>query len=146
MKHAYGVGIVLLLAFGTLSRPAAAQTGQAASRTNSQLGRNYPNPFNPTTRIPFTLTESAFAGGRKATVTLRIYNQLHELVAIPIALNHPNGSAAKVEKLEYSAPGDYETYWEGMDKYGKKVASGLYFYQLEVNGERSQPKVMIVSN
>ena len=146
MKHAYGVGIVLLLALGLLSNPASAQGGQPESRPRVQLKPNYPNPFNPTTRIPFVLGEAFFEGGRTAVVTLKIYDQLHRLIAVPQALNHPSGNGAALDKLVYTAPGEYEAYWNGVDRYNKKVASGLYFARLEVNGERSQPIRLIVAN
>jgi hypothetical protein len=146
MKHAYGVGIVLLLALGLMSKPVAAQSGQTGSRPRIQLGKNYPNPFNPETRIPFTLGDALFQGGKSVVVTIRIYNQLHQLVAIPQALNHPNGNGARLDRLEYAAPGEYIAYWDGYDALGKKVASGLYFARLEVNGERSQPIKLIVAN
>ncbi len=146
MKHAYGVGIVLLLALGLFSAPAAAQSGQTESRPRIQLKPNYPNPFNPETRIPFALGEALFQGGRSVKVTMKIYNQLHQLVAIPQALNHANGNGAKMDKLDYAAPGEYTAYWDGYDALGKKVASGLYFARLEVNGERSQPIRLVVAN
>ncbi|MEO5510839.1 MAG: hypothetical protein ABIV28_00265 [Longimicrobiales bacterium] len=146
MKHAYGVGIVLLLALGCMSKPVAAQSGQTDGRPRIQLGKNYPNPFNPETRIPFTLGDGLFQGGKSVVVTIRIYNQLHQLVAIPQALNHPSGNGARLNRLEYAAPGDYVAYWDGYDALGKKVASGLYFARLEVNGERSQPIKLIVDN
>ena len=145
MKHAYGVGIVLLLALG-LAKPAAAQGTPPKGQSHVQLKQNYPNPFNPETRIPFTLGEGLFKTKSSVKVTLKIYDQLHRYVATPIALNHPNGNAAVLELLEYTAAGDYEAYWDGYDKYHKKVASGLYFARLEVNGERSQPIRLVVAN
>ncbi len=146
MKHAYGVGIVLLLALGLFSAPASAQSGQTGSRPNVQLKPNYPNPFNPTTRIPFVLGEALFQDGRNVVVSMKIYDQLHRLVAVPSALNHPNGNGSALDKLAYAAPGEFEAYWDGTDRFGKKVASGLYFARLEVNGERSQPIKLIVAN
>jgi hypothetical protein len=145
MKHAYGVGIVLLLAFGLASKPAAAQA-TPPNGARVQLKQNYPNPFNPETRIPFTLGEALFKNGQTVKVTLKIYDQLHRLVATPIALNHPRGNAAKLDQLEFTAAGDYEAFWDGYDRDHKKVASGLYFARLEVNGERSQPIKLVVAN
>src|SRR4051794_39107089 len=127
MKHAYGVGIVLLLALGLTVKPAAAQGTPPGSPPRVQLKQNYPNPFNPETRIPFTLGESLFQSGKSVKVTLKIYNQLHQYVATFVALNHPNGNGAVIDNLEYTAAGDYEAYWDGYDRYHRKVASGLYF-------------------
>ena len=78
---------------------------------------NYPNPFNPTTRIRFYLDDQT-AGKTKL---LRIYNIMGQLVAV----------------LDIS---DLHTGWNevtfnGKDMNGKSLSSGVYFVQLQV-GER----------
>ncbi len=95
------------------------------------LGQNY-NPFDPETRIPFELHEGLFSDGGTAVVSVRIYNVLTQPIASPTALNHPSGQAPLVE-LEYTSPGRYEAYWDGLDQFGREVASGIYFVQLIVN-------------
>ena len=100
------------------------------------LGQNYPNPFNPATKIPFELSEGLFVDGRTAVVSVRIYNVLQQFVATPTALNHSTGQAPLLD-LEYITPGRHEAYWDGLDQAGRKVASGIYFVQLTVNGERA---------
>ena len=97
------------------------------------LGQNYPNPFNPETRIPFDLNEVLFTDGGTAVVSVRIYNVLQQFIASPTALSHPSGQAPLVD-LEYTSPGRYEAYWNGLDQSGREVASGIYFVQLTVNG------------
>ena len=97
------------------------------------LGQNYPNPFNPETRIPFDILEVLFTDGGTAVVSVRIYNVLQQFVASPTALSHPSGQAPLVD-LEYTTPGRYEAYWDGLDQSGREVASGIYFVQLTVNG------------
>ena len=97
------------------------------------LGQNYPNPFNPETRIPFDLNEVLFTDGGTAVVSVRIYNVLQQFMASPTALSHPSGQAPLVD-LEYTSPGRYEAYWNGLDQSGRAVASGIYFVQLTVNG------------
>ncbi len=140
MRRTLGVGIVLLL-LGLLS-PDIAQ-GQASGRGSRSKG-NYPNPFNPTTTIPFVLWDEDFRSGQPAVVTIKIYNVFKQLVAIPRALHHPNGNVL-VDKLPYTTPGSWEAYWDGTDRSGRKVASGLYFYVVTVNGVGEQPKRMVVS-
>lgn len=109
-----------------------------------RLGQNYPNPFNPETRIPFELFEDAFVEGRPATVSIRIYNMLLQYVGSPTALNHPAGDGTPVIDLEYTTPGRHEAYWDGRDRSGAHVASGVYLVELTVNG-RSQIMKMFVS-
>lgn len=148
--RALSVPTVLLSALLILM-VAAPASGQALRGDEQERGgegflleQNYPNPFNPATRIPFVLDEGAFPGGREAVVTVRIYNVLQQYVATPVALNHPRGAAAPLEELAYSSPGRYEAYWDGSDQSGAKVASGVYFLQLVVNG-RSQVRKMFVT-
>ncbi len=77
------------------------------------LKQNYPNPFNPSTRIRFDVPELK---DDVITITLNIYNHLGQ----------------KVRTL-YSGPvsaGEYELEWNGLDDANRKLASGVYFYQL----------------
>ena len=75
------------------------------------LGRNYPNPFNPVTAIPFSL-----AGNAIYQVRLEIYNTLGQRVAV--LLN---------QSME---AGDHTVEWQGLDQGGQQVASGVYIYRL----------------
>jgi len=139
MRRTLGVGIVLLLGFLVFAGPTSAQSGTQSRDRGFQLQQNFPNPFNPETRIPFGLQDDLFRDGKRVVVTIRIYNVLHQLVAIPTALNHPAGNGAAVENLEYTTPGTHLAYWDGLDVNGRKVASGLYIVSLEVNGRRATP-------
>jgi hypothetical protein len=145
MRRGIGVGVVLLLALGLFPTTLFGQGNEPGRRPRVQLGQNYPNPFNPTTKIPFVLDEAWFENGGTAVVTIRIYNPLQQLVAVPQAVDHPTAGGALVEKLEYTAPGSYEAYWDGLDKNGRKVASTVYYVTLEVNGERAPPRKMVVA-
>lgn len=113
-------------------------------RSGFSLEQNYPNPFNPETRIPFVLSADLFVDGRPLVVTIRIFNILQQVVAIPTALRHPLGEGVPVANLEYSSPGRYEAYWDGTDSNGRQVASGIYLMQLTVNGV-SQTRKMYVT-
>lgn len=133
-----------LLSLGLLlaaPAPAPAQQGQA--RAGVSLGRNYPNPFNPETWIPFQLSQERFDGGHRPVVSLRIYNVLAQLVAIPVL----QGSGQLIENLplDWNGTGNYVAYWDG--KYrgsDREAASGVYVYQLEVDGERLTQKMTII--
>ncbi|MFQ5637483.1 MAG: collagen binding domain-containing protein [bacterium] len=74
------------------------------------LFQNYPNPFNPETTIKYQLSGSA-------KVTLKIFNLLgQEIVTL-------------VENQQTA--GIYSVSWDGRDKFGRSVASGLYIYQID---------------
>lgn len=80
--------------------------------------QNYPNPFNPETKIQFALPQSG-------KVTLRIYDILGREVKTIINARKEAGS--------------YDVVWDSKDALGRVVASGIYFYRIEVratNGEK----------
>jgi hypothetical protein len=146
MRRVFGVTIVLLLALVCLPADSFAQTGGAGGRDRGfQLDANFPNPFNPETKIPFTLGEILFEEGKPVNVTLVIYNTLMQRVAIPVALDTDQGNAARLENLEYTTPGRKEAHWDGLDRNGNQVASGIYLYQLIVNGVLSPLQRMFVA-
>src|SRR6266571_2042998 len=61
-----------------------------------ELKQNYPNPFNPATTIPFTLGGELFASGHRPKVSLKVYNVLAQLVAVPIL----QGTGEPLDNLE----------------------------------------------
>lgn len=145
-RNIIGVICLALLAFTPLALNAQAG-GDASPRDQDagfELSQNYPNPFNPSTRIPFRLDPVLFEGEEPVRVTMRIFNVLAELVAYPTALNHPDGDGTEVRGLEYTTPGPKEAFWDGRDQHGRQVASGLYYLQMIVGGER-RTMPMIVS-
>ena len=148
MRRVLSVLSALLLMTGvSVSLSSAQEPGKPATsgRTNGfQLEQNYPNPFNPETKIPFVLGEELFADGRPVVVTLRIFNLLQQVVAIPVALGHPSGEGVQLNQLEYYQPGRYEAYWDGTDQSGHQVASGIYFMQLTVNGVSQNRKMYVL--
>ena len=112
------------------------------------LGQNYPNPFNPETRIPFVVGDAPTCSdpSRLHRVTLRIYNLLAQLVAVPV-LQGGSGSVAggaEIENLSLACA-RYTAYWDGKDRRtGGEVASGIYLYRLDVDG-RAVVRKMIVT-
>lgn len=141
----FALAIVAFLLAVTASAASAQQTGEQGRPTPQfELEQNYPNPFNPETRIPFVLSEGLFQDGRPVRVTIRIYNMLQQFIAAPTALGVGGGEGLPVDNLEYGVPGRYEAYWDGRDRNGAQVASGVYFVQLTVNG-RTQIKRMLVA-
>jgi hypothetical protein len=105
---------------------------------------NYPNPFNPTTTITFPLFESDFPGGRPAKVTILILNVLQQEIAVPLAMDNPAGNGPLRDML-FTQPGNYRAFWDGTDRTGRKVASGIYYAVMVVNGERTPPRKLVVN-
>ena len=83
---------------------------------------NYPNPFNPSTRIAFTIGQ-----GAPRLVTVRVYDMLGRLVR---TLLH-----------EVRSSGTYELVWNARDDLGRPVASGMYMARLSV-GEFAAARTM----
>jgi hypothetical protein len=141
MRRIFGVGVVLLFALGLFPGALLGQK-QPGSDRGFQLNQNYPNPVNPATTISFELDSTLFEEDKPVVVSIRIFNVPQQLVAVPKAVNHPLGEVA-VENLEYAGPGVKEAFWDGTDRHGRKVTSGIYYYQLVVNGERAVRKMVV---
>jgi hypothetical protein len=95
--------------------------------TNALLP-NFPNPFNPDTWIPYQLTESA-------TVVIRIYNVSGQLVRL-LDIGYRQ-AGFYIDKMDAA-------YWDGRNESGERVASGVYFYQLEAGKFSSVRKMTII--
>jgi hypothetical protein len=84
---------------------------------------NYPNPFNPETKIVFDLPE-------EGNVKIEIYNI--------------KGQKVKTLMDAYSCKGCFEIIWRGKDENNKQVASGEYITKLKLNGEEVVARKMIL--
>ena len=133
-----------MLSLGLLmAAVSAVEAQEPQQRERVQLGQNYPNPFNPETTIPFTVPQRFFGSGRRPVVSLRVYNVLAQLVAIPIV----QGSGEPLNNLQlvWNGTGRYSAYWDGkVLGTNREAASGVYVYQLVVDGERSTAKMTII--
>jgi hypothetical protein len=90
-------------------------SGNGPIPSEFHLSQNYPNPFNPTTKIQFDLPlVSAW--------NLDIYNVTGQVV----------------QRFSGAGSGPQEVTWDGSD-----VASGVYFYRLNVN-DFTQTKKMVL--
>ncbi len=87
------------------------------------LDDNYPNPFNPITKISFELPVSS-------RVMLRIYdvrgNQIRTLVSGVMPF------------------GSHTVTWNGTDDRGRAAPSGVYFYRIEAEGFAATHKMMLL--
>ena len=134
----------LWLLLGLLGSVPSKAYGQNPDPTVS-LGRNYPNPFNPETFIPFQLKAELFLGGQRPLVSLKIYNVLAQLVAVPIV----QGCGEKLQDapLSWNGTGDYTAYWDGkVQGTDKEAASGVYVYQLIVRWQQNGKTQMKTSS
>src|ERR687883_225298 len=150
MKHGWAA-LVCVLALGALASSSAAAQGaspqpQARERSPGfELGQNYPNPFNPATTIPFTIGDppSCTESNREYRVTLRIYNVLAQLVAIPVLQGGETAAGQPLVNVPLRC-GTYTAYWSGtFMNASQEVASGVYLYRIEIDG-RAIVKKMIV--
>ena len=134
-----------MLALGlVVAAPAAVEAQQNTGTDPVQLGPNYPNPFNPETTIPFTLGPSLWENGAQPVVSLRIYNVLAQLVATPI-LQGGSGEPLENLRVSWNGTGEYRAYWDGrVLETGREAPSGVYIYQLTVNGKAITKKMTIV--
>jgi hypothetical protein len=135
-----------VLGLGLLAAGAQEGRGQAPSAPPPvELRQNYPNPFNPATTLPFTLGGEVFANGHRPKVSLRIYNVLAQLVAKPILQG--TGEVLDGTELSCSNPAgcSFTCYWDGkvLDT-GREAASGVYIYQLIVDGRRYTRKMIVM--
>jgi hypothetical protein len=130
-----------------LATPSLAKAQGVAPRGGQvELLQNYPNPFNPTTTIPFRLSADLFRNGHRPVVSLRIYNVLAQLIAIPTL----QGLGVPLNGLQLDCvdqSGGYcsfSAYWDGNYlNTGREAASGIYVYQLVVDGVRQSKKMVV---
>ena len=82
------------------------------------LGKAYPNPFNPSTNIKFSIAEDGYTN-------ISVYNL--------------NGR--KIEDLinDYKSSGNYQVEWNA-----NNVSSGVYFIKMDANGFSSTQKIMLI--
>ncbi len=89
---------------------------------------NYPNPFNPETWMPFQLSE-------ESSVRVTIY-----------ALD---GMVVRILDLGGLPAGSYENraraaHWDGRNESGERVASGVYFYRLEMKEGSTTRRMLLL--
>jgi hypothetical protein len=88
------------------------------------LDQNFPNPFNPTTNISFSLP-------KESVVNLKIFNSVGQEIT-------------EIISGEKYAAGKYNLSWNGKDASGKYMPTGLYFYQLNTNGLSMTKKMLLL--
>jgi hypothetical protein len=90
------------------------------------LAQNFPNPFNPTTKIAFKLTEANAENAK-----LIIYNPKGQIVKVFTDLQTNGNELGSV-------------IWKGDDEHGNTVSSGIYLYKMKAGGRYTSTKKMIL--
>ena len=96
--------------------------------TKTKLLRNYPNPFNPETWIPYQLKDS---------------------VDVIISIYDLSGRLVRRLELGQKTAGFYLTkdraaYWDGKNNCGEKVSSGVYLYHLQTGDYNAIKRMLMV--
>lgn len=93
--------------------------GEVAGKTDDyKLFQNFPNPFNPVTRISYKINLSGF-------VTLKVYNLVGQVIRVLVEENQK--------------PGRYEVEFDATD-----LSSGIYLYKLEINDFSSVKRMTLL--
>jgi hypothetical protein len=87
------------------------------------LQQNYPNPFNSETTIPYDLPRTSF-------VTIKVYDILGQEVFTLPKERHKEGS--------------HRFLWDGRNKHGISLASGVYYYQLVTDDFQDVKKMILL--
>ena len=87
------------------------------------LSGNYPNPFNPTTNISYSIPTDG-------NVELIVYNIRGQKVKKLVKGTQPAGV--------------YNVTWNGKDENGWSVSSGVYFYKLRSSGKTAVKKMLLL--
>ena len=90
----------------------------------NKLSHAYPNPFNPVTRIAYSVKE----GG---PVLIEVYNVAGRVVRTLLDTEADAGASGYVV-------------WDGMNDGGEKCASGVYFYRIAAPGFTESHKMIIL--
>ncbi|UCF05875.1 MAG: T9SS type A sorting domain-containing protein [bacterium] len=89
-----------------------------------QLGNAVPNPFNPLTRIHYFVPD-------ESVVTLEIFDTSGRLIV-------------RLVDNERMIRGLHAVEWRGVDKHGRAVGSGVYYYRLKVGNETMSKKMVLL--
>jgi hypothetical protein len=92
-------------------------------RSKAYLGQCYPNPFNPSTKIDFSIPQA----GR---VRLDVFDVHGGLVATLVDRSVGTETQSVV--------------WNGRDRLGRTVSSGVYFYRLTIAGQRPLTRKLVL--
>jgi len=87
------------------------------------LSQNSPNPFNPSTTISYVLEQ-------QSQVSLAVYDLRGRTVAV------------LVDRVQ--GEGDYDIHWDGKDRSGRRLSSGVYMYRLRAGQFQMTRKMVLL--
>ncbi len=85
--------------------------------------KHYPNPFNPSTVVEYSLPEAN-------KVSIRIFNVL--------------GQKVRVLVDRFQQPGSYKVVWDGKDEFGNPLPSGMYFLHMKAGKFTAERKLLFM--
>jgi len=100
------------------------EAGVASLPKAFSLAQNVPNPFNPSTRISYMVSE-----GVLVQVILKVYDLRGRLIRYLVDQQQQAGS--------------YSVFWDGTDNTGRRVSSGVYLYRMQ-SGDFMQTRKMVL--
>jgi hypothetical protein len=123
-----GLGQAIVCGFSIVSSAASRSEDKQVATvqekpTTTGLLNNYPNPFNPSTTIRYTV-------GQEARVSLKIFNTLGQEIA------------SLVDDIQQ--PGDKNVVWNGRSSSGFAVPSGVYFVSLRAGDIVQSKRILLV--
>lgn len=86
------------------------------------LENNFPNPFNPSTSVVYTLAE-------ESDVDIAVYNMRGQLIR---------------NLHDHQFEGRHRLVWDGLNHQGEACASGVYFFHLHAGGETDIIRGMLI--
>ncbi|HQU74763.1 MAG TPA: FlgD immunoglobulin-like domain containing protein, partial [Calditrichia bacterium] len=92
--------------------------------TEFQLLPNYPNPFNPETRVRFRLKKNA---------------------AVNLVIRDIQGKRIRdLADREWYPAGDHQIVWDGKNERGFSASSGVYMIEMTVDGRRLAQRMVLI--
>ncbi len=91
-------------------------------RDHELMTANYPNPFNPSTSIFYTIEYDS-------QVAVEIYNV--------------QGQKIKILTNEFKNKGEHSVLWNGDNEAGRAVSSGIYYYKIQFEDANKQSKSIV---
>jgi hypothetical protein len=91
------------------------------------LSQNFPNPFNPTTEILYTIPEYESEG-----------------IEVAIIVYNIRGQMVKIFNEGVKQPGRYSTIWDGRNDLGQQLGSGIYLYQIRAGKFKTIKKMVMM--